>query len=90
LKESNVTNRMNRTGRWTKLLGVLVLGGAMTVGGGCDNALQGGAAGAGLGALAGMGIGSLSGDMGKGAAIGAIIGAVGGGILGDQNRRSGD
>lgn len=74
--------------RWKRVMGAVLLCGAVGVVGGCSNAGQGAISGAGLGALGGLAIGSLYGDAGKGAAIGAVAGGLGGAILGDQNERA--
>lgn len=68
--------------QFSKLLGVIVLGGALVLSGcGASNTVKGTGVGAGAGAAVGAGIGAIAGG-GKGAAWGAGIGAVIGGAAG--------
>jgi outer membrane protein OmpA-like peptidoglycan-associated protein len=68
--------------QFSKLFGILVLGGALVLSGcGASNTVKGSGIGAGAGAAVGAGVGAIA-DGGKGAAWGAGIGAILGGTAG--------
>ncbi|HHT30220.1 MULTISPECIES: OmpA family protein [Petrimonas] len=68
--------------QFSKLFGILVLGGALVLSGcGASNTVKGSGIGAGAGAAVGAGVGAIAGG-GKGAAWGAGIGAILGGTAG--------